>query len=281
MGGDTQLNSPGTAAVTGASRGIGLATALELARRGYSVLALVEHESMVSEVVAAAGALPVRVAVLDVVDPGGFAFPNDLRLLVNNAGVRRDFLPVEHIEVSDWRAVFEVNVFAVAELCRRAIPVLRRNGGGVICNVTSSAVLDLGPFFGAYRCSKVAASALCEELRLELAPFGIRVVEILPGPTRTTMANDGVSARIAEAVRFPEYEQMAQRQRTLLAQQPEWATPEDVAVGVAEAIKDDVAPKRHRPDALSRHRLARRRQDADDERFMNEAVERYLVTADD
>ena len=278
MVGDSRQSGPGTAAVTGASRGIGLATALELARRGYSVLALVEDESMVPEVVAEAGALPVRVAVLDVIDPGGFRFPDDLRVLVNNAGVRRDFLPVEHIEPSDWREVFEVNVFAVAELCRRAIAVLRDNGGGVICNVTSSAVLDLGPFFGAYRCSKVAASALCEELRLELAPFGIRVVEILPGPTRTTMANDGVSARLAEAARFPEYEQMALRQRELLAQQPEWATPEDVAVVIAEAIADDDAPMRHGTDALSRHRLARRRKEADDEFFMKEAVERYLAT---
>jgi len=274
---ESELSGPGSAAVTGASRGIGLATALELARRGYSVLALVEDESMVPEVIAAAGALPVRAAVLDVVNPGTFTFPDDLTVLVNNAGVRRDFLPVEHIEASDWRAVFEVNVFAVAELCRRAIPVLRGNGGGVICNVTSSAVLDLGPFFGAYRCSKVAASALCEELRLELAPFGTRVVEILPGPTRTAMANDGVSARVAEAARFPEYQQVALRQRELLAQQPEWATPEDVAVVIAEAITDDDAPMRHGTDALSRHRLARWRRYDSDEHFMNEAVERYHV----
>ena len=265
MGRDTTVPTVhGTAAVTGASRGIGMATALELARRGRPVLALVED------------GLAVQVAVLDVVNPGAFRFPDDLEVLVNNAGARRDFLPVEHIAPEDWKAVFDINVFAMAEMSRRAIPVLRENGGGVICNVTSSAVLDLGPFFGAYRCSKVAASALCEEMRLELAPFGTRVVEILPGPTTTLMANDGVSARVAEAVRFPEYAAVARRQRELLAQQPEWATPEDVAVVIADAIAEGPGPMRHGTDAISRRRLdVWRRQD--DERFMKEAVERYAV----
>jgi NAD(P)-dependent dehydrogenase (short-subunit alcohol dehydrogenase family) len=264
----------GRAAVTGAGRGIGLATALELARRGHPVTALVEDASMVAMVMAAAEGLPVTIEVLDVTAPDHFAFPDDLTVLVNNAGARREFLPVEHISLGDWRSVFEVNVFAAAELCRRAIPVLRANGGGVICNVTSSAVLDLGPFFGAYRCSKAAASALCEQLRVEVAPFGIRIVEVLPGPTRTAMANDGVSARVAEAVRFPEYEQMARRQRDLLSQQPDWASPEDVAQVIAEAVGNDQAPMRHGSDNLSRERLLAWRR-PDDEQLMQEATERY------
>jgi NAD(P)-dependent dehydrogenase (short-subunit alcohol dehydrogenase family) len=278
-GSQVKAESLGTAAVTGAARGIGLATAVELARRGFHVLALVEHESMWAGVRDAAPGLPVDVAVLDVVHPGDFAFPDDLTVLVNNAGARREFLPVEHIPLQDWERVFAVNVFAVAELCRRAIPVLRSNAGGVICNVTSSAVLDIGPFFGAYRASKAAASALCEELRIELAPFGTRVVEILPGPTLTAMASEGISARVAEAVAFAEYEEVARHQRELLSRQPSWATPEDVAVVIADAIGDPSAPMRHGTDQLSRERLARWHPDAIDERLMLEAVERYRVTA--
>jgi NAD(P)-dependent dehydrogenase (short-subunit alcohol dehydrogenase family) len=138
-------------------------------------------------------------------------------------------------------------------------------------------VLDIGPFFGAYRASKAAASALCEELRIELAPFGTRVVEILPGPTLTAMASDGISARVAEAVNFEEYEDVARHQRELLSQQPAWATPEEVAIVIVDAIVDPSAPMRHGTDALSRERLARWHPNAVDERLMLEATERYGV----
>jgi len=267
------MNIEGVAAVTGASRGIGLATSIELANRGYDVLALVESEEMVDKVRRAAPAVSVR--VLDVRNVGDFEFPANLSVLVNNAGVRREYLPVEHIDPADWRDIFEVNVFGMAELSRRAIPILRERGSGTICNVTSSAVLDLGPFFGAYRCSKAAASALSEELRLELAPFGVRVVEILPGPTTTAMARNGVAAQFAEAVRYPAYEPMARRQRDLQAAVTEWASTEEVAAAIADAINDDRGPMRYGTDALSRRRLTVWRQVDDDEKFMGAALERY------
>jgi NAD(P)-dependent dehydrogenase (short-subunit alcohol dehydrogenase family) len=269
--------SAATVAVTGAGRGIGLAVVTELAHRGHRVLALVENEATVSDVEEATAGLPVDVDVLDVTDPRDFVFPAGLRILVNNAGLRREFLPIEHIEPQAWREVFEVNVFALAELSRRALPVLRGNGGGVICVVTSSAVLDLGPFFGAYRASKAAASAICEELRLEAGPFGVRIVEILPGPTQTAMAKDSISARIAEAVKYPEYASMAHRQRELLSAQPEWATPEQAATRIADAIEDDHAPMRHASDPIAHARLERWYAGGHDEDVMLEALAKYGV----
>ncbi len=70
---------------------------------------------------------------LDVDDPSSIELPSDLRLLVNNAGIERDYLPVEHVPMDQWRDVFETNVFGLVEVTRRAIPILRANGGGVLC----------------------------------------------------------------------------------------------------------------------------------------------------
>ncbi|HYV60751.1 MAG TPA: SDR family NAD(P)-dependent oxidoreductase, partial [Acidimicrobiia bacterium] len=75
-----------------------------------------------------------------------------------------------------WREMFETNVFGLVEATRRAIPLMREAGGGVICNMGSSSILAPVPFYAAYRASKAAVSALSETLRAELAPLSIRVV---------------------------------------------------------------------------------------------------------
>ena len=81
---------------------------------------------------------------------------------------------------------------------KHSIPVLRVAGGGVICNVTSSSLLAPVPFLGAYRSSKAAVSAIGESLAAEVAQFGIRVLEILPGPIETDMllASDKPAAAV-------------------------------------------------------------------------------------
>jgi len=174
----------GTALVTGASRGIGRAVALELAARGFSVVAtmrdLAEAPALVAE---AGGALTVE--RLDVTDPSSIQVPDDLRVLVNNAGFQDAYLPVEALPLGQLRALLETNVVGQVAVLQHAIPVLRERGEGVVCTVTSSSILLASPFYGAYRASKAAMSMLCETLYVELAPFGIRVVEIVPGPVDT------------------------------------------------------------------------------------------------
>jgi NAD(P)-dependent dehydrogenase (short-subunit alcohol dehydrogenase family) len=265
-------------AVTGAGRGIGLASVLEFARRGSDVLALTETLDMVGQVIESAGkaGLGYRVTAqqLDVTDPGAFAFPSELRVLVNNAGIRRAYLPVEHAPQEDWHSVFEVNVFGLVEMCRRAIPRLRANGGGAICNVGSSAAVDFTPFLGVYRTSKAAVSALCETLRLELAPFGIRVVEILPGPTRTVMASDGVVTRLAEAGDYPEYLPMALRQREIYARAGGHTEVEVAAKALVDAVQDTAGPMRYATDEISAGRLAEWRENTD-EQYMAAGLARY------
>jgi len=192
------MEPSGVAVVTGASRGIGRGIAVDLARAGFDVVATMRDpkagEDLVDEVGAASGSISVQ--RLDVDDPSSIDLPSDLRVLVNNAGIERDYLPVEHVPMDQWRDVFETNVFGLVEVTRRAIPILRANGGGVICNVTSSSILVPVPFYAVYRASKAAISALDDTLRVELAPFGIRVVEIMPGPVESDMLYD--SDRMSE-----------------------------------------------------------------------------------
>ncbi|HEX4176727.1 MAG TPA: SDR family NAD(P)-dependent oxidoreductase, partial [Acidimicrobiales bacterium] len=171
----------GSALVTGASRGIGRAVALELAARGFDTVATMRDPAAGSGMAdEAAGNLEVR--RLDVTDRATFDLPDDLRVLVNNAGVDTEYLPVEHADIDDWRRMFETNVFGTVALTSAAIPTLRDNRPSVVCTVTSSSIIAAVPFFSAYRASKAAASAFCDSLRVEVAPFGMRVVEIMPGP---------------------------------------------------------------------------------------------------
>lgn len=180
------METSGRALVTGASRGIGRAVALELARRGFDTIATMRDPAAGAGLAAESdGRLEVR--RLDVTDPSTFDLPGDLRVLVNNAGIDTDYLPVEHADIGDWRRMFETNVFGMVALTAAAIPVLRANRPSVVCNVTSSSIIAAVPFFSAYRASKAAASAFGDSLRVEVAPFGIRVVEILPGPIDTDM----------------------------------------------------------------------------------------------
>ncbi len=237
----------GSALVTGASRGIGRAVALELSRRGFDTVAAVRDPAAV-EVLAGHG---LRVARLDVRDPGGFDVPADLRVLVNNAGVDSDYLPVEHSRLDDWRALFETNVLGVVATSMAAIPTLRENRPAVICNITSVSILASVPFYAAYRATKAAVSALNDSLRVELAPSGIRVVEILPGPIDTDMFRLSTGDQVAR--RFERYRAMAEQAARLREQTADsMVSPAgDAAVRIVDAICDDAGPMRYGCDPLS------------------------------
>jgi NAD(P)-dependent dehydrogenase (short-subunit alcohol dehydrogenase family) len=237
----------GSALVTGASRGIGRAVATELSARGFETVAgmrntadgsLLEKEGL-------------SVSRVDVRDPGSVELPRDLRVLVNNAGIDSEYLPVEHTELDDWREVFETNVVGLVAMTKAAIPVLRANAPAVVCNISSSSILASIPFYSVYRASKAAVSSFGETLRVELAPFGIRVVEIMPGPIDTDMFRD--SAGEPAAARYEEYKKMAQRATELRreAADPMVADPADAARTIVDAILDDTGPLRHGCDPLS------------------------------
>lgn len=240
----------GSALVTGASRGIGRAVALELARRGFDTVATMRDPAAGAGMAEdAAGRLEVR--RLDVTDPATFDLPGDLRVLVNNAGVDTEYLPVEHVNIGDWRRMFETNVFGTVALTSAAIPTLRENRPSVVCNVTSSSILAAVPFFSAYRASKAAVSAFGDSLRVEVAPFGIRVVEILPGPVDTDMFQ--LSKGDPDAARFPEYRSLAGVAAELRRAHADERVVEPVAAAAAivDAIVDSSGPMRYGCDPVS------------------------------
>ena len=105
--------------------------------------------------------------------------------------------------------MFATNVFGLVAVTKAAVPIMRAAGGGVICNVTSSSTLAPVPFLGTYRASKAAVTALGESLAAEVAQFGIRVIEIMPGPIETDMLAN--SDRPAAGAEHAEYADLAAR----------------------------------------------------------------------
>ena len=240
----------GSALVTGASRGIGRAVALELAARGFKTIASMRNEEAGKDLEEEADG-PLAVARLDVTDPATYDLPDDLRILVNNAGVDSAYLPVEHSDDDDWRALFETNVLGAVKVTSAAIPVLRANRPAVICNVTSSSILAPVPFYSAYRATKAALSSFGETLRVELAPFDIRVVEILPGPVDTDMF--ALSTGPQAASEFERYREMAETARVLREENadPLVVPPAEAATRIVDAILEDGGPLRYGCDPLS------------------------------
>jgi short-subunit dehydrogenase len=192
-----------TAAVTGASRGIGRATALELARHGYRVFALARSEPELEALTiqATEAGLEIEPVVLDIADEESRSRAvatiiertqgYGLDVLVNNAGYAQ-LGPIEEIPLEKLRRQFEVNVFGLLAFTQPFLPFMRERRRGRIVNVGSIAGRISTPFMGAYSASKYALEAINDAMRLELSPFGVHVILIAPGPIAS---NFGQAAR--------------------------------------------------------------------------------------
>ena len=260
------MEPKGIAVVTGASRGIGRAVALELGRRGFDAVATMRDPSAGAasreEADGVGGRL--RVEALDVTRPDSIDLPDGLRVLVNNAGVEREHLPVEETPLELWRDMFETNLFGLVEVTRRAVPLLRAAGGGVICNIGSSSILAPVPFYAAYRASKAAVSALSMTLRAELAPQRIRVVEIMPGPVDTDMLEHSQTTPIRPD--GAPYQDLAQHMNGNRGMVSTMTQPAPAAAGlIVDAILDDDGPMRHGCDPMSTGMIDAWRQTSDEE----------------
>jgi NAD(P)-dependent dehydrogenase (short-subunit alcohol dehydrogenase family) len=176
--------------VTGASRGIGRATALRLARAGWEVHATVRAAADGESLVAEAGGAGLHALELDVTDDAGMAalgsqLPERLDALVNNAGVVVSG-PLETLSAADLRQQFDVNVVGAVALTNAVLPKLRASRGRIVF-ISSLSGLISTPMTGAYNASKFAIEAIADAWRLELRPWGIKVVLVEPAMTDTDL----------------------------------------------------------------------------------------------
>jgi NAD(P)-dependent dehydrogenase (short-subunit alcohol dehydrogenase family) len=275
------MKAEGIALVTGASRGIGRALVLELAASGFEVVATMRDPAAGADLPAEAARRGgcLRVERLDVTRPETIEIPAGLRVLVNNAGVEGQHHPVELTPAQVWRDLVETNLLGAVSVTSKAIARLREGGGGVVCTITSLSLLAPMPFFAPYRATKAALSAFGESLRAELAQFGIRVVEIMPGPIDTDMYRE--SERPLEALEHPAYRDLAQRITELRAPSASMLTPVAAAAReIVNAILDDGGPLRHSCDPLGAALLERWRSVSDEE-MMRSMLGGVVVAAPD
>jgi NAD(P)-dependent dehydrogenase (short-subunit alcohol dehydrogenase family) len=173
-----------TVLITGAGSGFGKATAIELARRGHDVIATTETQEQAD---ALRAELPdLTTMKLDVTDAGDVASAANLgvEVLINNAGVGV-LGPMATVPMDKVRLSFEVNVLGMVAMSQAVIPGMRARGSGRIINVSSIAGVLASPLGSPYCMTKHAVEAFTKSLRGELAPHGIDVTKVNPGPYDT------------------------------------------------------------------------------------------------
>jgi 3-oxoacyl-[acyl-carrier protein] reductase len=187
-----------TAVVTGGSRGIGKAIALELGRAGASVV--VGYRSGGEEADAVAAEIQGRAVQADVADPEQAKSlvdeAGDVDILVNNAGLTRDGL-VARMPDEDWRAVVETNLSGTFFTCRAAARGMMRRRGGAIVNITSVVGLRGNPGQTNYSASKAGIIGLTKALARELGSRGVRANAVAPGYI-TTRLTDMISEEMRQ-----------------------------------------------------------------------------------
>ena len=175
-----------TAVVTGASSGIGAATAERLAAEGFDV---VLGARRMDRLTALAGRIGARALPLDVTDPASVeAFAAELPqvdVLVNNAGGAFDARPVAEADLDSWARTYDVNVLGTVRLTKALLPALRASGAGDVLFVGSTAGMVSYEGGASYTAAKHGVHTLAETLRLELVAEPVRVMEIAPGMVRT------------------------------------------------------------------------------------------------
>jgi len=222
--------------ITGAARGIGMATAQLLASRGHSVIA--------TDVSAFSGSEGIQAHVLDVTSDDSVARclreVSPLDAIVNNAAISGGG-PVEGYPLDRIRQIFETNTLGPLRIIQTVLPAWRKRGSGVIINMSSVSGRVASPLEAAYSASKFALEAFTESLHVEVRHFGIRCVLIEPGAIATGIKP--VDPHQGPADYAGLWEQWAGAHTKMTG--PSGQTgPEVVALAIARAIEDPSTPFR-------------------------------------
>jgi NADP-dependent 3-hydroxy acid dehydrogenase YdfG len=183
---DVDGGEPRVAVVTGASSGIGEATARRLVAEGFRVVAAARRIDRLEKLAAETGVIPFR---LDVTDEDSVArlaeAVPDCAVLVNNAGGALGLDPVAQTDTAKWQWMYDVNVLGSVRVTKALLPALIASGNGHVVNITSIAGLLVYEGGAGYTAAKHAQHAMSETLRLELNGQPVRVTEIAPGMVKT------------------------------------------------------------------------------------------------
>ena len=244
-----------TALVTGASSGIGQATARLLRDRGWSVYAT----SRSAESLAALAADGFETVALDLADEASVAAAaaqvlertgGKLGAIVDNAGYGQPGALMD-LSRSALRAQFETNVLGTIDLTNRLLPALRENGAGRVVVLSSIVGRLVMPLLGAYAASKYALEAAGDAWRLELAPFGISVSLVEPGPIATNFRRRCVSEASSGGLEWDKTPFAALYQKELTQPERTYTRPTDVfrlqPSAVAEKIWHALTSRRPKP----------------------------------
>jgi NAD(P)-dependent dehydrogenase (short-subunit alcohol dehydrogenase family) len=266
-----------TILITGASSGIGKATARYFQERGWSVVATMRSPQKEQELKALDNVLVTR---LDVQDPAsiksaieaGIARFGKIDVLLNNAGYGA-YGPLEATPMEKIRRQFDVNVIGLLETTKAILPHFRASRGGVIVNVSSVGGKMTFPLGTLYHGTKFAVEGLSESLSWELEPIGVKVKIVEPGAIKTDFA--GRSFDLSNDEGMVEYQPLVKRLTAILGDLMSMASdPSVVAKVIYEAATDGTNQLRYTAGEDAKVLMATRKS-ADDATFMKGIKERF------
>jgi NAD(P)-dependent dehydrogenase (short-subunit alcohol dehydrogenase family) len=237
------------ALVTGASRGIGYFTALELAKAGAHVIACARTvgglEDLDDAIKAAGGSatlVPFDLADMKAIDAlGGSIFERwgKLDILIANAGVLGTISPIGHVEAKVFERVMNINVTATWRLIRSTEPLLMRSDAGRAVILSSSVAHTARPFWGPYAASKAAVEVLARTWAGETQRTALRITSVDPGATRTAMRAQAMPGEDPDTLPHPR--EVAQALLPLVS--PDWTETGKLFVIKENALKDYRLPE--------------------------------------
>jgi len=220
------------ALITGCSSGFGRATAVELKKRGYEMVATARRREAIADLDAD------EHLALDVTDDASVRAAVDaagtIDVLVNNAGIGIGG-PVELVPLAEVRRLFETNVFGPVRMMQAVLPQMRARGAGAIVNVSSVSGRVAAPLSAFYAASKFALEAMSEALHIEAGHFGIRTIVIEPGFFKTNISE----SHLDYGVDAPPYDELHVTMQQLSAKlgRGDAPGPEVVAAAIADALE--------------------------------------------
>lgn len=272
-----------TALITGASSGIGRETAIKLAEKGFDVIAVARREKRLNNLSDQfKNITPKQVDLAQADQTEMFCqylseLQNPVTVLVNNAGysVRG---ALEDVSIDTTRRLFEVNLFALMRITQACLPGMRKLRKGTIVNLSSIVGKFAFPCSGVYAAAKYAVEGITDGLRLELAPFGIKVVAIRPGPIATEFneVSNNLSGDIMTKT-DPDYKPIYQTAGAAIGKMFEGLSipgPDLIANLILEAIFSDTPEVVYSAGPLSEEFLGKR-ENLDDKNFHNFVLEKF------